>query len=94
MKYSEWTVKDLGDNSCVFSITNYNEDELFDYLYTIQQYILQLEMGDYSVISYSIIEYHDSELKDLEIITDFPYSIFKELNPDFCGMIEIRPDIK
>ena len=94
MKYSEWTVKDLGDNSCVFSITNYNEDELFDYLYTIQQYILQLEMGDYSVISYSIIEYHDSELKDLEIITDFPYSIFKELNPDFCGMTEIRPDIK
>ena len=93
MKYSEWNVRDL-DGCCIFSISNYNEDELFDYLYTIQQYILQLELGDYSVLSYSIIEYHDSELKDLEIITDFPYSIFKELNPDFCGMIQIRPDIK
>ena len=94
MKYSEWNVRDLGDDSCLFSISNYNEDELFDYLYTIQQYILQLELGDYSVLSFSIIEYHDSELKDLDIITDFPYSIFKELNPDFCGMTEIRPDIK
>ena len=94
MKYSEWNVRDLGDDSCLFSITNYYEDQLFDYLYLIQQYILQLELGDYSVLSYSIIEYHDSELKDLEIITDFPYSIFKELNPDFCGMIEIRLDIK
>ena len=93
MKYSEWNVRDL-DDSCLFSITNYHEDELFDYLYSIQQYILQLELGDYSVLSYSIIEYHDSELKDLEIITDFPYSIFKELNPDFRGMIEIRLDIK
>ena len=94
MTISEWNIRDLGDDSCLFLITNYYEDELFDYLYSIQQYILQLEMGDYSVLSYSIIEYHDSELKDLEIITDFPYSIFKELNPDFCGMIEIRPDIK
>jgi len=94
MIIGEWNIRDLGDDSCLFSITNYYEDELFDYLYSIQQYILQLEMGDYSVLSYSIIEYHDSELKDLEIITDFPYSIFKELNPDFRGMIEIRLDIK
>ncbi len=94
MKYSEWNVRDLGDDSCLFSITNYYEDELFDYLYLIQQYILQLELGDYSVLSYSTIEYYECVDKDMDIITDFPYSIFKELNPDFCGMIEIRPDIK
>ena len=94
MTISEWNIRDLGDDSCLFSIANYYEDQLFDYLYLIQQYILQLELGDYSVLSYAIIEYHDSALKDLEIITDFPYSIFKELNPDFRGMIEIRPDIK
>lgn len=93
MKYSEWNVRDL-DDSCLFSITNYYEDELFDYLYLIQQYILQLELGDYSVLSYSTIEYYECVDKDMDIITDFPYSIFKELNPDFCGMIEIRPDIK
>ena len=94
MTISEWNIRDLGDDSCLFSITNYHEDELFDYLYSIQQYILQLEMGDYSVLSYSIIEYHECVDKDMDIITDFPYSIFKELNPDFCGMTEIRPDIK
>ena len=88
MKYSEWNVRDL-DGCCIFSISNYNEDELFDYLYTIQQYILQLELGDYSVLSFSIIEYHDSELKDLEIITDFPYSYFSLFNPDWTGEIEI-----
>ncbi len=88
MKYSEWNVRDL-DGCCIFSISNYNEDELFDYLYTIQQYILQLELGDYSVLSFSIIEYHDSELKDLEIITDFPYSYFSLFNPDWTGAIEI-----
>ncbi len=37
-------------------------------------------MGDYSVVSYSIIEYHDSELKDLEIITDFPTVFLKNWN--------------
>ena len=89
MKYSEWNVRDLGDDSCLFSITNYHEDELFDYLYTIQQYILQLELGDYSVLSFSIIEYHDSELKDLDIITDFPYSYFSIFNPEWTGAIEI-----
>lgn len=89
MKYSEWNVRDLGDDSCLFSISNYNEDELFDYLYTIQQYILQLELGDYSVLSFSIIEYHDSELKDLDIITDFPYSYFSIFNPEWTGAIEI-----
>ena len=88
MKYSEWNVRDL-DGCCIFSISNYNEDELFDYLYTIQQYILQLELSDYSVLSFSIIEYHDSELKDLEIITDFPYSYFSLFNPDWTGAIEI-----
>ena len=88
MKYSEWNVRDL-DDSCLFSITNYHEDELFDYLYTIQQYILQLELGDYSVLSFSIIEYHDSELKDLDIITDFPYSYFSIFNPEWTGAIEI-----
>jgi hypothetical protein len=88
MKYSEWNVRDL-DGCCIFSISNYNEDELFDYLYTIQQYILQLELGDYSVLSFSIIEYHDSELKDLDIITDFPYSYFSLFNPDWTGAIEI-----
>ena len=90
MKYSEWTVRDLGDDSSIFSISNFFEDELFDYLYTIQQYILQLELGDFSVLSYSIIEYHETVDKDLEIITDFPYSKFVELNPDFCGMTEIH----
>lgn len=89
MTISEWNVRDLGDDSCLFSISNYNEDELFDYLYTIQQYILQLELGDYSVLSFSIIEYHDSELKDLDIITDFPYSYFSLFNPDWTGAIEI-----
>lgn len=89
MKYSEWNVRDLGDDSCLFSISNYYEDELFDYLYTIQQYILQLELGDYSVLSFSIIEYHDSELKDLDIITDFPYSYFSIFNPEWTGAIEI-----
>lgn len=89
MKYSEWNVRDLGDDSCIFSISNYNENELFDYLYTIQQYILQLGMGDYSVLSISIIKYHDSELKDLDIITDFPYSYFSLFNPDWTGAIEI-----
>ena len=89
MKYSEWNVRDLGDDSCLFSISNYDEDELFDYLYTIQQYILQLELGDYSVLSFSIIEYHDSELKDLDIITDFPYSYFSIFNPEWTGAIEI-----
>jgi len=88
MKYSEWNVRVL-DGCCIFSISNYNEDELFDYLYTIQQYILQLELSDYSVLSFSIIEYHDSELKDLEIITDFPYSYFSLFNPDWTGAIEI-----
>lgn len=88
MKYSEWNVRDL-DDSCLFSITNYHEDELFDYLYSIQQYIIQLGMGDYSILSYATIEYHDSELKDLEIITDFPYSYFSLFNPDWTGAIEI-----
>ncbi len=90
MKYSEWNVKDLGDNSCIFSISNYYEDELFDYLYTIQQYILQLGLGDYSVISYAVIEYWQTEDKDLDIITNFPFSFFSVLNPDYEGAIEIR----
>jgi len=94
MKYSEWNVRDLGDNSCVFSITNYNENELFDYLYTIQQYILQLGLGDYSVLSFATVEYHDKEDKDLDIITDFPYSFFNVLNYDFEGFIEIKIEIK
>lgn len=87
MKFSEWNVKDLGDNSCIFSISNYNEEELFDYLYRIQQYILQFD--DYSVISYSIIQYHNTTDKDLDIITDFPYS-FSLCNSDYEGAIEIR----
>lgn len=90
MKYSEWNVKDLGDNSCIFSISNYYEDELFDYLYTIQQYILQLGLGDYSVISYAVIEYWETEDKDLDIITNYPFSFFSVLNPDYEGAIEIR----
>ena len=90
MKYSEWNVKDLGDNSCIFSISNYNEDELLNYLYTIQQYILQLGLGDYSVISYAVIEYWETEDKDLDIITNFPFSFFSVLNPDYDGAIEIR----
>lgn len=90
MKYSEWTVKDLGDNSCVFSISNYNENELFDYLYTIQQYILQLGLEDYSVLSFADIEYYDTEDKDLDIITDFPFSFFSVLNPDYEGCIKIK----
>lgn len=90
MKYSEWNVKDLGDNSCIFSISNYNEDELLNYLYTIQQYILQLGLGDYSVISYAVIEYWETEDKDLDIITNFPFSFFSVLNPDYEGAIEIR----
>lgn len=89
MKYSEWKVKDLGNDSCIFSISNYNEDELFDYLYTIQQHILQLGMGDYSVISFGIIEYWEHTNKDLDIITDFPYSFFSLFNPDWDGAIEI-----
>ncbi len=89
MKYSEWKVRDLGDNSCIFSISNYNEDQLFDYLYTIQQYIMQLGMGDYSVISIGIIEYYNSIEVDLDIITDFPYSFFSIFNPDWDGAIEI-----
>ena len=88
MKYSEWNVRDL-DGCCIFSISNFNEDDLFDYLNTIQQYILQLGMGDYSVLSIGIVEYHDSELKDLDIITDFPYSYFSLFNPDWNGAIEI-----
>jgi len=88
MKYSEWNVRDLGDNSCIFSISNYNEEELFDYLYRIQQYILQFD--DYSVISYSIIQYHNTTDKDLDIITNFPFSFFSVLNPDYEGAIEIR----
>lgn len=90
MKYSEWNVRDLGDNSCIFSISNYNEDELFDYLYTIQQYILQLGLGDYSVISYAIVEFWEHDNKDLDIITNFPYSFFSLFNPDWDGAIEIR----
>ena len=90
MKYSEWKVRDLGDNSCIFSISNFNEDELFDYLYTIQQYILQLGLGDYSVISFGIIEYWESDEKDIDIITDFPYSFFSLFNPDWDGAIEIN----
>lgn len=88
MKFSEWNVSDL-DGCCIFSISNFNEDDLFDYLNTIQQYILQLGMGDYSVLSIGIVEYHDSELKDLDIITDFPYSYFSLFNPDWTGAIEI-----
>ena len=88
MKYSEWNVRDLWDNSCIFSISNYNEEELFDYLYRIQQYILQFD--DYSVISYSIIQYHNTTDKDLDIITNFPFSFFSVLNPDYEGAIEIR----
>ena len=90
MKYSEWNVRDIGDNSCIFSISNYNEDELLNYLYTIQQYILQLGLGDYSVISYAVIEYWETEDKDLDIITNFPFSFFSVLNPDYEGAIEIR----
>lgn len=89
MKYSEWNVRDLGDNSCVFSISNYNEEKLFDYIYTIQQYILQLGLGDYSVISFADIEYYDTKNRDLDITTDFPFSYFNVLNPDFEGAIEI-----
>lgn len=89
MTISEWSVRDLGDDSCIFSISNYKEDDLFDYLYTIQQYILQLELGDYSVLSFSIIEFIDYEEKDLDIITDFPYSLFRAFNPDWNGAIEI-----
>ena len=87
MKYLEWNVRDLGDDSCVFNITNFDEDDLIEYLHTIQQYILQFE--DYSVLSYAVIEYHNSDQKDLDIITDFPYSYFNELDPDFEGAIEI-----
>lgn len=87
MKYSQWNVRDLGDNSCVFNITNFDENDLFNYLYTIQQYILQFQ--DYSVISYTVIEYHNSDQKDLDILTDFPYSFFDTLNPDWDGAIEI-----
>lgn len=93
MKYLEWNVRDL-EGSCIFSISNFMEDELFDYLYTIQQYILQLGLGDYSVISFVVVEYWESEDKDLDIITDFPYSFFSELNPDWDGAIEIIFDIK
>ena len=88
MKYSEWSIRDLGDGSCIFSISNYNEDELLNYLYTIQQYILQFD--DYSVMSYSIIQYHNTTDKDLDIITDFPDSFFSLCNPDYEGAIEIR----
>lgn len=89
MKYSQWNVRDLGDNSCVFNITNFDENDLFNYLYTIQQYILQLGLGDYTVFSYSVIEYWNSTEKDLDILTDFPYSYFSSLNPDWNGAIEI-----
>ena len=94
MKTIEWNVSVLGDDSCVFAISNYNEEDLFDYLHTIQHYILQLGLGDYSVISFSIVEFHNSELKDLEIITDFPFSCFEVLNPYFDAMIEISFDMK
>jgi len=50
---------------------------------------MQLGMGDYSVISYAIIEYYNSIEVDLDIITDFPYSFFSIFNPDWDGAIEI-----
>ena len=44
MKYSEWSIRDLEDGSCIFSQTNINEDNLLNYLFTIQQFILEIGM--------------------------------------------------
>lgn len=86
MELIEWNVSDLGDDSCLFSICNYIEEDLFYYLRTIQQYILQF--GDYSVISFAVVVFWDDENKNLDIITDFPFSKFMELNLDWTTAIQ------
>ena len=94
MKYSEWSIRDLGDGSCIFSHSNINEDNLLNYLFTIQQFILEIGMCDYTVITCSVIEYWGTSNKDLEVITDFPYSFFSVLYSDSVEPIRISIENK
>ena len=94
MKYSDWSIRDLGDDSCIFSHSNINEDNLIDYLFSVQQYILELGMGDYSVISCSVLGYWGHNNKDLDVITDFPYSFFSVLYSDSEEPIRISIENK
>lgn len=88
MSWIEWDVCNDGTGKTLFTINNCEYDDLYNYLLTIERYINQFGPSTYSIQYYIINQCDNSNEKELIVYTDFYYSIFQIMNPDWTTAIQ------